>query len=136
MTDFSRLKLLIVDDEPDLEVIIRQRFKHIIQGGNAEFYFASNGKDALNQLSDHQHIDIVLSDINMPIMDGLTLLDKVTKKYPQKEVIIVSAYGDKDNISAAKKLGAYDFIVKPFKMDDLETTINNAYEQVKKRKAN
>jgi adenylate cyclase len=116
-------KILVVDDEPDLEVLIKQRFRKQIRDRKYEFIFAINGADALEKIRDAEDLDIVLSDINMPEMDGLTLLDKMGSMYPIIKAVIVSAYGDMDNIRIAMNRGAFDFITKPVNFEDLDMTI-------------
>lgn len=116
-------KILVVDDEADLETLIKQKFRKKIRGGEYQFYFASNGKMALEKLAIDPGIDIVLSDINMPEMDGLTLLGKISETNPLIKTVIVSAYGDMENIRTAMNRGAFDFITKPINFDDLNLTI-------------
>ena len=116
-------KILVVDDEPDLEVLIKQRFRKQIRDRQYEFLFAVNGSDALDKIRDFEDLDIVLSDINMPEMDGLTLLDKMGTLNPIIKAVIVSAYGDMDNIRVAMNRGAFDFITKPVNFEDLDLTI-------------
>jgi adenylate cyclase len=123
-------KILVVDDEVDLEVLIKQKFRRQIRNKEFEFVFAINGVDALAKLKQHEDIDIVLSDINMPEMDGLTLLSKITELSPLIKTVIISAYGDMENIRSAMNKGAYDFICKPVNFDDLETTILKTIKQV------
>lgn len=116
-------KILVVDDEPDLEVLIKQRFRKQIRDRQYEFVFAVNGSDALEKIRDSEDLDLVLSDINMPEMDGLTLLDKIGQMNPILKAVIVSAYGDMDNIRVAMNRGAFDFITKPVNFEDLDLTI-------------
>jgi adenylate cyclase len=116
-------KILVVDDEPDLEVLIKQRFRKQIRDRQYEFVFAVNGSDALDKIRESEDLDIVLSDINMPEMDGLTLLDKMGLLNPILKAVIVSAYGDMDNIRIAMNRGAFDFITKPVNFEDLDLTI-------------
>jgi adenylate cyclase len=116
-------KILVVDDEPDLEILIKQRFRKQIRDRQYEFLFAINGSDALEKIRDSDDLDIVLSDINMPEMDGLTLLDKIGALNPILKAVIVSAYGDMDNIRVAMNRGAFDFITKPVNFEDLDLTI-------------
>jgi adenylate cyclase len=116
-------KILVVDDEPDLEVLIKQRFRKQIRDRQYEFVFAVNGLDALDKIRESEDLDIVLSDINMPEMDGLTLLDKIGQLNPILKAVIVSAYGDMDNIRVAMNRGAFDFITKPVNFEDLDLTI-------------
>ena len=117
------LKILVVDDEPDVPLLIRQRFRKEIQEKQIEFQFAANGREALEVLEAAPDLDILLSDINMPEMDGLTLLGKVTERGPMPKTVMVSAYGDMENIRAAMNLGAFDFVTKPIDFIDLQTTI-------------
>jgi len=116
-------KILVVDDEPDLEVLIKQRFRKQIRAKEYEFFFAENGKEALKRLLEHPEVDIVLSDINMPEMDGLTLLTKLNESSPLIKSVIVSAYGDMENIRTAMNRGAFDFITKPINFEDLTLTM-------------
>ena len=103
-------KILVVDDETDLEVLIKQKFRQKIREHKYEFLFAINGKHALEQLELNEDVDIVLSDINMPEMDGLTLLSKINEQNTLLKAVIVSAYGDMENIRTAMNRGAFDFI--------------------------
>ena len=116
-------KIMIVDDENDFEQLIRQKFRRQIREQEYEFVFAQNGKDALEKLDLNPDVEIVFSDINMPIMDGLTLLLKLNEKNPLLKAVIVSAYGDMDNIRVAMNRGAFDFICKPIQFADLELTL-------------
>ena len=126
------VKILSVDDELDLEVLLTQYFRRQIRKGEYEFAFAHNGLEALQKLLETPDFDIILSDINMPEMDGLTLLAKVNElKNPAMKCIMVSAYGDMDNIRSAMNKGAFDFATKPMELDDLSRTIEKAIEQVR-----
>lgn len=124
-------RILIVDDEPDLAPLVLQRMRRQIRSGEYSFLFAHNGVEALEVLKQNQDIDIVISDINMPQMDGLTLLEQIRKIEPNIRAIIVSAYGDMKNIRAAMRRGAIDFITKPIDFDDLEETIERTVIQLK-----
>jgi adenylate cyclase len=117
-------RILVVDDEPDLETLVTQKFRREIREGEMDFLFASNGQDALSLLGKNDDIDIILSDINMPIMDGLTLLRRLRELDNRLKTVIVSAYGDMQNIRTAMNLGAFDFVTKPIDFADLELTIN------------
>lgn len=123
-------KILVVDDETDLQVLIKQKFRKKIRNQDYEFVFAVNGNDALKRLEEHTDIDLVLSDINMPEMDGLTLLSKLNEKYSILKSVIVSAYGDMENIRTAMNRGAFDFITKPVDFNDLELTIEKTMRHV------
>jgi adenylate cyclase len=123
-------RILVVDDEPDLEMLIKQKFRQKIREQKYEFYFAQNGQDALDKIRQHPEIDIVLSDINMPEMDGLTLLSHLNESSPLIKSVIVSAYGDMENIRIAMNRGAYDFVTKPVNFDDLSITIERTILQV------
>lgn len=125
------VKILSVDDEMDLELLLTQYFRRKIRKGEYEFYFAHNGLEALTTLLKVKDIDIILSDINMPEMDGLTLLTKVNEmQNPALKCIMVSAYGDMGNIRQAMNNGAFDFATKPIDLDDLSVTIEKAIEQI------
>lgn len=117
------VKILVVDDETDLELLIKQRFRKQIREKAYEFVFAVNGKDALHKITEHPDVAIVLTDINMPEMDGLTLLTKLNETSPLIKSVIVSAYGDMDNIRAAMNRGAFDFLCKPINFGDLDLTL-------------
>jgi len=123
-------KILVVDDEPQLERLIRQRFRKKIKEQEYLFAFAEDGPQALAMLSDNTDTDIVLTDINMPKMDGLTFLMKLNKHNTNLKAIMVSAYGDMKNIRTAMNRGAYDFVTKPIDFDDLEATINKALKEL------
>lgn len=127
-------KILVVDDEADLELLIRQKFRKKIKSNDYEFVFASNGAHALQQLEDNSDIDVILSDINMPVMDGLSLLTEVNQKHSLLKTVMVSAYGDMDNIRTAMNRGAFDFITKPVNFNDLEITIDKTIEHVHQTK--
>ena len=127
-------KILVADDESDLEILIKQRFRRQIRENKYQFEFALNGKQALDVLQQNSDIDVVLSDINMPEMDGLTLLSNLTEKNPLVKTVIVSAYGDMDNIRSAMNKGAFDFVCKPLNFEDLEVTIEKTLSHVKQLK--
>ncbi len=128
MTD--TYKILVVDDEPDLEPLVLQRMRRQIRSKEYEFVFACNGVDALEKLNADPTIDMVLSDINMPKMDGLTLLQQLPDVDPNLRAVIVSAYGDMDNIRTAMNRGAFDFVTKPIDFDDLKITIARTLEHL------
>ena len=123
-------KILVVDDEPDLEPLVLQRMRRQIRRGQYEFVFAQNGVEALEKLEADDAIDMVVSDINMPRMDGLTLLDQIPNVSPDIRAIIVSAYGDMENIRTAMNRGAFDFVTKPVDFDDLQITIDRTLAHI------
>lgn len=124
-------KILVVDDEPDLQMLILQRFRKQIKDNTYDFCFAENGEDALDMLKDRDDISLVLSDINMPKMDGLTFLTEAQKlNNPMFKTVIVSAYGDMDNIRTAMNRGAFDFVTKPIDFSDLSTTIEKTLREI------
>ena len=123
-------KILVVDDETDLEVLIKQKFRQKIREHKYEFLFAINGKHALEQLELNEDVDIVLSDINMPEMDGLTLLSRINEQKTLLKAVIVSAYGDMENIRTAMNRGAFDFVTKPVNFEDLELTMEKTLSHV------
>jgi class 3 adenylate cyclase/FixJ family two-component response regulator len=124
-------KILVVDDEADLEILIKQKFRKKIRAQEYEFLFAINGKDALVKINENPEVDIVLSDINMPEMDGLTLLSELHELSPLIKSVIVSAYGDMDNIRTAMNRGAFDFITKPINFEDLTITMEKTIEHAR-----
>jgi phosphoserine phosphatase RsbU/P len=127
-------RILVVDDEPDLELLITQRFRKRIRGEELSFLFASNGEEALARLQADDLVDVVLTDINMPVMDGLTLLSRLREAHPLLRSVIVSAYGDMPNIRTALNRGAFDFITKPIDFQDLEITLDKAISEAVERK--
>jgi phosphoserine phosphatase RsbU/P len=123
-------KILVVDDEPDVELLIRQRFRRKIRDGGFNFEFALNGEEALAKIHSDESIDIVMSDINMPVMDGLTLLSRLREMDRLLRTVVVSAYGDMQNIRVAMNRGAYDFLTKPIDFEDFEITIQKTIQEI------
>jgi len=124
-------KILVADDESDLEMLIKQKFRQKIREHQYEFIFAANGNDALIKIQENPDVDIVLSDINMPEMDGLTLLTRLNESSPLIKAVIVSAYGDMENIRTAMNRGAFDFITKPINFEDLSVTMEKTLKHVR-----
>ncbi|WP_211166222.1 adenylate/guanylate cyclase domain-containing protein [Mucilaginibacter robiniae] len=124
-------KILVVDDEEDLEILVRQKFRRKIRENVYEFVFARNGAEALEQVQAHPDLDIILSDINMPVMDGLTLLSRLPEANPVLKAVVVSAYGDMQNIRTAMNRGAFDFVCKPVDFEDLDRTMQKTIDHVK-----
>ena len=122
--------ILVVDDEPDLERLVLQNFRRQIRDGAVTFVFAHDGIEALQSIKQHPDVDMVMSDINMPRMDGLTLLQKLQEADDKKSTVIVSAYGDMSNIRTAMNRGAFDFLTKPIDFADLEMTIDKTIRHV------
>jgi adenylate cyclase len=123
-------KILVVDDEADLELLIKQKFRKKIRENIYEFVFAQNGEEALTRLGEHPDMDIILSDINMPVMDGLALLSRLPDANPIVRAVMVSAYGDMQNIRTAMNRGAFDFVVKPVDFEDLDLTMEKTVNHV------
>lgn len=123
-------KILVVDDEDDLKILIKQKFRQKIRQNEYEFIFAENGQHALEKLIEHDDVNLVLSDINMPGMDGLTLLTRLNEQKSLLKAVIVSAYGDMQNIRTAMNRGAFDFITKPIDFKDLEITIEKTLSHI------
>ena len=123
-------KILMVDDEPDLEQLVRQRMRRDVRSGKYAFLFARDGVEALEQLRRNSDIDLVLSDINMPRMDGLTLLESLPALDTDLRAVVISAYGDMKNIRAAMNRGAFDFVTKPIDFEDLRVTIERGLRQL------
>ena len=121
--------ILVVDDEPDVEMLITQQFRSMIRAGLLQFEFAANGQVALDLLHQNKNIDIVFTDINMPVMDGLTLMNRMKEANLTPKTIVISAYGDIANIRSAMNQGAFDFITKPIDLADLEVTMNKAINE-------
>ncbi|WP_437492434.1 protein kinase [Sorangium sp. So ce1014] len=128
--DRGPAKILVIDDEPDVQLLVRQRFRQQIRKSIYDFIFATDGETALDQLRKHPDVDVVLSDISMPGMDGLTFLSRVAEINPTVQTVMVSAYGDMTNIRTAMNRGAFDFLVKPIDFKDLEATIQKTLRRV------
>ncbi len=128
----ASVKILAVDDEPDFEFLIRQRFRRQIREGEFAFRFAHHGEEALSALDAEPDIDLILLDINMPVMDGLTLLSELHERQSAARAIIVSAYGDMVNLRTAMNRGAFDFVTKPVDLSDLEITVRKALANIAK----
>ncbi len=124
-------KILVVDDEADLELLVKQKFRRKIRENIYEFVFAQNGEEALEKIQQHPDLDIILSDINMPVMDGLMLLSRLPEANPMLKAVMVSAYGDMQNIRTAMNRGAYDFVLKPVDFEDLDLTMEKTIRHVK-----
>src|ERR1700741_2152537 len=124
-------KILVVDDEADFEALVKQKFRRKIRENGYEFVFAQNGEEALQKVSEHPDLDIVLSDINMPVMDGLTLLSRLPEANPILRAVVLSAYGDMQNIRTAMNWGAFDFVCKPVDFDDLDVTMEKTINYLK-----
>lgn len=124
-------KILVVDDEADLEILVKQKFRKKIRENVYEFIFAQNGEEALQKVKEHPDLDIILSDINMPVMDGLTLLSRLPEANAMLKAVVVSAYGDMQNIRTAMNRGAFDFVVKPVDFEDLDLTMEKTISHVK-----
>ena len=110
------MKILVVDDEKDMQTLFEQRFRKEIREKDMEFVFAFSGEEALIYLNKHEHeVVLILSDINMPGMSGLELLEHIKQKYskPPPTVMMITAYGDPENYKSAMSLGADDFLTKP-----------------------
>ncbi len=122
------MKILVVDDEKDVQVLFEQRFRKEIRDKEMEFVFAFSGEDALIYLNQHEHEAVlILSDINMPGMSGLQLLEQIKQKYykPPPVVMMITAYGDKENYDTAMQLGADDFLTKPLEFNLLKEKLKS-----------
>jgi len=125
-------KILVVDDEPDLQMLMLQKFRSKVRSREYEFLFAEDGTEALETISNHSDLSLILSDINMPKMDGLTMLTQIQElNRADLKTIMVSAYGDMENIRTAMNRGAYDFVTKPIDFKDLETTIEKTLREIR-----
>lgn len=122
-------KILIVDDEPDVEVLMKQRFRKQIREKKYSLSFGRNGLEALEILSKNPEIRVVISDINMPEMDGLTLLKNMSEKFPDVVPVVISAYGDVKTMGKAKELGAHSFVTKPINFEMLNITIDETLKK-------
>lgn len=116
-------KVLFVDDEPDIELLTKQKYRKQVAEGIFDVLFALNGEEALQVIKENPDLEVVVTDINMPQMDGLVLLDKLKEANPAIKTIVVSAYGDTNMLRAAMNKGAYDFVTKPINFTELGTLI-------------
>jgi eukaryotic-like serine/threonine-protein kinase len=123
-------KILVTDDEPDVSTIVQKRFRKQIQEKKYQFVFATDGENALQVMREHPDIEVVLTDINMPRMDGLTFLSHMNEVNPLARAVVVSAYSELSNIRTAMNRGAFDFLVKPIDFKDLATTIDKTLKHV------
>lgn len=121
------MKLIVVDDEQDVQILFKQKFRKEIKSGEMNIYFAFNGHSALELVEKLEHPEgyLVLTDINMPEMNGIELLEKIKNKYPKLKVVMITAYGDEHNFNMAKELGADEYFTKPLEFDSLKTKISN-----------
>lgn len=123
------MKILVVDDERDVQLLFEQRFRREVKNGEMNFVFAFSGEEALAYLNEHEREAVlILSDINMPGMSGLELLGKIKQKYvkPPPVVMMITAYGDAENFNSAKRLGADDFLTKPVDFSLLKEKLKTA----------
>ena len=128
------IKILVVDDEPDVKSLFSQSFRRQIKSGQWSFIFCANGKEALDTLEKHPDIELALTDINMPVMDGLAFLKEIKERKIQAKAVIISAYGDMKNIRTAMNRGAFDFITKPMNFDDVAATISKTLQYIQQMK--
>jgi DNA-binding NtrC family response regulator len=128
-------QILVVDDEPDLETLLRQKFRQKIRQNYLQLIFAGHGSEALEKLKTNSDIDVVLVDIYRPEIDGLTLLTQLRELHPLIEVVIISACRELEHIRAAMNCGAFDFLTKPINFDDLEITLQKTLQHVQHMKA-
>ena len=121
------MRILVVDDEKDVEVLFRQKFRKELKSNSIELVFAFSGQEALEFLEKNipPKIMYIFSDINMPGMTGLELLDIVKQRFPQIKVSMISAYGDKDNHDKAMASGAKEFFTKPINFDSLKVEVKS-----------
>jgi two-component system, chemotaxis family, chemotaxis protein CheY len=122
------MKILVVDDEKDIQLLFEQRFRKEIRSGELTFIFAFSGEEALKMMEapDHEAV-LILSDINMPGMSGLELLERIKKQNPTPppKVMMITAYGDAENFKTAKALGADGFLTKPLDFRLLKEKFKN-----------
>ena len=128
-------KILVVDDEPDFAQVIEQQFEGKVNDIDIVFIFAENGEQALKKLEVHKDIELVLTDINMPIMDGLEFVNRASNLDRLLKIIMVSAYSDMPNIRKAMNRGAYDFVIKPVDFVDLAQAITRGLKTIDQIKA-
>lgn len=121
------MKLIVVDDEKDIQLLFEQKFRKEIKSGKVQIYYSFDGKSALeflDSLENHSGY-LILSDINMPEMTGIELLKEIKNRYPSLRVIMITAYGDENNYNLAKKFGAEDYFTKPLEFEILKNKLSN-----------
>lgn len=123
------LQILMVDDEPDLDLLIRQRFRHEIKDGIYNIIFCRNGEEAISQLQHNKDISVVITDLNMPQMNGIQLLLHLRTHHPKIHNIVISAYSDAENVSLAQKAGARDFLIKPIDFREFEEKLKKLHQE-------
>lgn len=121
------MKMVVVDDERDIQILFRQKFRKEIRAGNIEMHFACNGVEALQCVENLENPEayLVLSDINMPEMNGLELLKELKQRFPRLKVIMITAYGDEQNYTSAMQYGADDYFAKPIAFEKLKNKLAN-----------
>jgi YesN/AraC family two-component response regulator len=118
----NAMKILIVDDEKDIASLFQQKFKKELKDGSIEFEFAFSAEIALDFLKTASAADVVLilSDINMPGMNGLELLRIIKERYAHLNVIMITAYDDENNYRRSMEYGANEYLTKPIDFDRLK----------------
>ena len=129
VSDATPLKVLVVDDEPDVEVMFRQRLRRDLRSGRYDMLFASSGVHALEVMDEHPDVAVVVTDLNMPEMDGMTLLSALRERWPEVQSVVLSAYGDPQRIADATSRGARAFIVKPVDFQAVRELLETCYEE-------
>ena len=122
-------KVLVVDDEPDVQVMFQQRMRREVRAGIYELFFAQSGLEALDVLRENPSIRLILTDLNMPGMDGMELLGALGESWPEVQSIVVSAYGDPQRMNEARELGAQGFVVKPVNFSDLKEMLLSSLDR-------
>jgi CheY-like chemotaxis protein len=121
------MRLMVVDDEIDVQYLFEQRFRKEIKSGEIKIEYAFNGRSALNLIETIEDLSefLILTDINMPEMTGIELLKEIKLRFPKLRVIVITAYGDENNVTMAKNLGADDYFTKPLEFSVLKARINS-----------
>ena len=127
-------KILLVDDEPDLKGLMELKLRNKVKTGEYQLIFASNGEEALEIVSKNTDLDVIVLDINMPVMDGITLLSKIDGTMPDFDVIMLTAYSEMANVRKAMNYGAYDYLSKPIDFQEFQSTLDRTIQRVKKKK--
>lgn len=125
---------MVVDDEEDVQFLFQQKFRKEIKSGEIQMHFAFDGKSALSYIEELENPEgyLILSDINMPIMNGIELLKELKSRYPKLKVVMITAYGDEQNFNLAKKHGADEYFTKPLEFDTLKNKINSLISEKEK----
>ena len=129
VSDAVPMKVLVVDDEPEVEVMFRQRLRRDLRSGRYDMVFASSGVHALEVMDEHPDVAVVVTDLNMPQMDGMALISVLRERWPEVHPVVLSAYGDPERVADATSRGARAFMVKPVDFGAVRELLEACYAE-------